>query len=445
MMKDINVLIIDDEINIIRSIEITLKSHQINSVSTAYPDEVFKLLHNHVDVVLLDVYLGAYKGREILERIILEYPLLPVIMISGLASVEEAVDCIRLGAFDFIEKPLKPERLVLSIQNAARYGRLRQRSVEEVLPVYASSEMKKILEKVKKIAATDSTVLITGESGVGKDIIARLIHNLSPRSENPYIKLNCGAIPEGLVESELFGHKKGSFTGAIKDYRGKIQAADEGTLFLDEIAELSLNMQVKLLRFIENREMQRIGDDETQKVNVRLIAATNREIEGMVAEKSFREDLYFRLNILPIHIPPLRERKDDIRPLAEYFIQSISANLGKALPVLSRDAEQYLKSLPFKGNIRELRNIIERVVSLSQSGNITREEITSLYSPASKDVKSSVFEDTMALSEAKKLLEAEYIKAQLAKHNYSIKDTARALDILPNNLSRRIKQLDIES
>jgi DNA-binding NtrC family response regulator len=443
-MDEITTLVVDDDINIVKSIETSLGLAGIGTVSATRGGDVPALLSPRLDVVLLDVYLGPDRGKAVLKDVLDANPLLPVIMISGLASTEEAVDCIKAGAFDFIEKPLDPERLVLSIRNAASYGRMRRKLVGEALPVHRSPQMAAIVGLVQRISATDSTVLITGETGVGKDLIARLIHNSSRRASGEFVKINCGAIPLTLVESELFGHKKGSFTGALADSMGKIQAADGGTCFLDEIAELPMEAQSKLLRLLENREIQRIGETRTVPVDVRIVAATNRDLEDRIRLGSFREDLYYRLNVFPVHIPPLRERKADIAPLADHFRQAVSLSLGIRPPVFTPDAVVYLESLPYRGNVRELRNIVERVLSLTPSAEVGKEDVLRAAVRREDPKAEDVFSRAMPLAEAKLMLEERYIRAQLERHGRSIKATAFALGLLPNNLYRRMKQLGID-
>lgn len=434
------VLIVDDDKNILKSLEITLEPKGIETVSTTKGNEVLKLITPDINAVLLDVNLGHFSGLELLKSIKEIYPLLPVIMISGLSSLEDAVGAIKDGAFDFIQKPLQRERLFVTLNNAFNYSTLRNKTIKE--PICASESMKSILDLSKKISQTDTSVLITGESGVGKDVVANYIHSLSKRSSYPMVTINCGAIPENLIESELFGFKKGSFTGSVGDSEGKIFKADKGTLFLDEIGELPLASQVKLLRFLENGEIQRIGESEPIKVDVRLIAATNKDLYKRVESGNFREDLLYRINIIHMEIPPLRERKEDILQLVDCFNMAICDSVGINTVTLTKEAKDYLLSNDYPGNIRQLRNIVERAIILCQNGQI---EVNDIKIRNNKGNSESIFYKTIQLSKAKHDLERKYIVTQLKKFNGSVKATAKALEILPNNLSRRMKDLSINS
>lgn len=434
------VLIVDDDKSIVKSLEMTLNSKGIDTVSTTKGNEVLNLITPDVDTVLLDVNLGHFSGNDILKSIKEFSPLLPVIMISGLSSLDDAIGSIREGAFDFIQKPLQRERLLVSLQNALNFSKLRKKSVSE--PIYSSTQMEKVISLAKKVASTNTTVLITGESGVGKDVIANYIHNLSKRCSESIVGINCGAIPETLIESELFGFKKGSFTSSVSDSEGKIFKSDKGTLFLDEIGELPLSSQVKLLRFLENGEIQRIGESSTIKVDTRLIVATNKDLYELVEEGTFREDLLYRLNIIHIEIPPLRDRKDDILQLVEKFNSDITKSMGIKPISITKEAMDYLTSYNYPGNIRQLKNIVERAIILCQNGTVKLEDI---IIDKKRTANESIFDKSMALGEAKHILERKYIITQLKKYNNSVKETAKALEVLPNNLSRRIKDLGIKN
>jgi len=445
-MNNKKILIVDDDANIIRSIELTLKKHGYDIISTANPVKVDHYLNEDIDTVILDVYLGSVNGRDVQQRIQEKFPRLPVIMISGLASIEEALECVRQGAFDFIQKPLHPNRLLVSLENAVKMKRIRQQVLEEILPVCQSPQMKKITDIAEKVSRTDSPVLVSGESGTGKDLIARLIHSLSPISNKRMIKINCGAIPESLIESELFGHRRGSFTGADRDSEGKIQAADGSTLFLDEIGELPLAAQVKLLRFLENGEIQIVGETETVVVRTRVIAASNRDLAGLVKKGDFREDLYYRLNVINLHIPSLNHRRDEIPALVEYFSARYRSEHNLPSLVFHKEAMDYLSHIDYPGNIRELKNIVERTLILyNGDGPIIRSDIIINPGIGRQEIEKNLFTETLPLQEARTKLEREYIERQLKKFNHSVKDTSEALGLLPTNLCRRMRILGIEN
>jgi DNA-binding NtrC family response regulator len=440
-MGKIRALIVDDDENIVHSVRLSLRMHDIE-VEPVEPRKASGFAAGgEFDLLLLDVYLGPENGIDILKQTLRAAPEFPVIMISGLADMDEAIEAIKIGAYDFIEKPLKPERLLVSVQNAARYGRIKK-SRKEAPFVRTSPEMVRLAERAGKVANTDTTVLITGESGTGKEVLANYIHAHSPRKNEVMVKLNCSAIPESLIESELFGHKKGSFTGAVSDYPGKIQSADGGTLFLDEIGELPLQMQVKLLRFLETRELQRVGESRCRQVDVRIISATNRDLEKEMKSGAFREDLFYRLNVFPLSIPPLQNRREEIIPLAEYFLSEFAAGMGIPEPALTPGAAELLRALPYGGNVRELRTLIERMLILTSGVSITEENVKEAAAAGKEETREDLFRKPMPLHEAKRRMELDYIRTQLDIAGGSIRKAAQTLGVLPNNLSRRLKQLE---
>ena len=433
------VLIVDDDRNVGRSVSMVLARRGM-AARIAAPSDWSRALSEEVDVVLLDLYLGAIKGQNILQRLLVEHPLVPVVIMSGVASAEEAVDCVRRGAFDYLEKPLTAERLAITVGNAARFRRVRLAALADNVPVFASQSMRALADDARKVAATDSAVLITGESGTGKEVTARYLHGLSRRSALPLVKVDCGALPESLIESELFGHARGAFTGANADYPGKLQAAAGGTLFLDEVAELPPAAQTRLLRFLDSGEVQRIGSSAVVTIDARIIAATNVDLERAVSAGTLRRDLYFRLNVIRLRIPPLRSRREDIVPLAESFVTSLAARLGVQPRALSAGAVRRLRALSLPGNVRELKTIIERVLVLEDAPVI---EAAGIDRAAAGGVLETAdpFTRTMPLAEAKRQLESRYLQRQFELHGRSVKRTAAALGILPNNLSRRARQL----
>ena len=433
------VLIVDDDANVGRSVSMVLARRGM-AARVAAPSDWSGALSEDVDVVLLDLYLGAIKGQNILARLLVEHPLVPVVIMSGVASAEEAVDCVRRGAFDYLEKPLTAERLAITVGNAARFRRVRLAALADNVPVFASQSMCALAEDARKVAATDSAVLITGESGTGKEVAARYIHGLSRRSALPLVKVDCGALPESLIESELFGHARGAFTGANADYPGKLQTAAGGTLFLDEVAELPPAAQTRLLRFLDSGEVQRIGATAVATIDARIIAATNVDLERAVAAGTLRRDLYFRLNVIRLRIPSLRSRREDIVPLAESFVTSLAARLGVQPRALSAGAVRRLRALSLPGNVRELKTIIERVLVLEDAPMIEAQAIDRAAAGGVIET-ADPFARTMPLAEAKRQLECRYLQRQFELHGRSVKRTAAALGILPNNLSRRARQL----
>jgi two-component system response regulator PilR (NtrC family) len=337
------------------------------------------------DLVISDIKMPDMSGVDVLREVKQSAPETPVIMITAYSSAETAVDALRLGAYDYIAKPFKVDELKVTIKNALEKTRL----TEEVVSLKRalrqkhglgsllgrSPKMIKLFELIKSVAPTNSTVLITGESGTGKELAARAIHTNSTRQAAQFVSVNCGAVPETLLESELFGHLRGSFTGATANHKGLFEVAHQGTIFLDEIAEMSPSMQVKLLRVLQDKTFRSIGSTEEIEVDVRIIAATNKELEKVVAEKAFREDLYYRLNVIPIHMPPLRERRDDIEMLAEHFLAKASAEMGKKIAKISDEAMKLMTQHDWPGNVRELENVIERAVALESSQVILPERL----------------------------------------------------------------------
>lgn len=338
-----------------------------------------------VDLVLTDLKLPKKDGIEVLKASKEENPLIPVIVMTAFGSVETAVSAMKLGAFDFITKPLDTDYLQLLIDRALRNRRLVTENIllKDALSHRAgipdiigkSPKMIEVAENIRKVSSTKTTVLLLGESGTGKELFARAIHDLSPRRDRPFVTINCAAIPKELLESELFGHEKGAFTGAVEKKPGKFELADRGTVFLDEIGEMDLVLQAKVLRALQEGEIDRVGGTNPVKVDIRILAASNRDLEAAVKEHSFREDLFYRLSVFPITVPPLRERKDDIPVLAEHFIEACSAEMNIPLKPISQAAMDSLKSYHWKGNVRELENVIERAMILCEGDTITEEHL----------------------------------------------------------------------
>lgn len=382
-MKKPLIYIVDDEKNIRRSFELILKpeGYRVQAFESA---ETFlgAAAETLPEIVFLDVLLPGMNGIEALKMLKNLSPGSEVVMISGHANLSMAVEAARAGAYDFLEKPLNKERVLLTLRNLqerrslqSRFASLRESVEEEYRLVGESPRWQAALKQIEKVAPTDSKVLITGESGAGKELLAYAIHQGSPRAREPFVKMNCAAIPEELSESELFGSEKGAFTGAAERREGKFMQADGGTLFLDEIGDMSLRVQTKVLRVLQDGEFQRVGGKETLKADVRIIAATNKNLREMLREGSFREDLYFRLNVFPIEAPPLRERPEDVALLAQHFIQRFCRRNNRRIPEVQPEVYAALKKYPWPGNVRELQNLVERLIILSENNRIGAENL----------------------------------------------------------------------
>jgi two-component system response regulator PilR (NtrC family) len=390
------ILVVDDEESMRQLLEIALGKEgyrvTLADTGTMASDLIDKYAY---DLVISDIKMPDMSGVEVLRTVKETDPATPVIMITAYASAETAVEALRLGAYDYLTKPFKIEELKANIRNALERKRLLQEvnhlkrelkqkhGLDNMLG--RSPKMMELFEHIRSVAATNSTVLITGESGTGKELAARAIHVNSPRSSEPFVSINCAAVPETLLESELFGHLKGSFTGATTNHKGLFEVAHKGTIFLDEIGEMSPTMQVKLLRVLQEKRIRRIGATEEQEIDVRILAATNKDLEAGVRDQSFREDLYYRLAVIPIHLPPLRERREDIRLLAQHFLEKSCTSMKKSIAKISDEALQKLEAYPWPGNVRELENVIERAVALESSGVILPERIPDKTPGASFD------------------------------------------------------------
>lgn len=374
------ILVADDEPNLRRVLAAILSREGYQVTQAADGGEALELLTSDIDVVITDLKMPRVDGMKVLETVSSEYPAVPVIMITAFGSIDNAVAAVKAGAFDFIEKPFEQEQIRQIVEKAVKQAGA-NRSAPALLAdaesnigrhglVGASASMRSIFDIIDKVADTPSTVLVTGESGTGKELVAKALHENSSRQGNPFIKINCAAIPKNLMESELFGYEKGAFTGATSAKPGRFELADQGTLFLDEIGEIPVEMQVKLLRAIQESEFERVGGIKTLKVNVRLITATNRDLEKEVASGAFREDLYYRLNVVPLRIPPLRERGDDIPLLVEHILEKFQTRLGKDVISIADDALAVLCEHTWPGNIRELENVLERTVLFCSKSEI---------------------------------------------------------------------------
>jgi len=443
-----NVVIIDDEMNICLTLKDILEDE---GYSCSYYDDgkrgITGISKVNPDLVFLDVRLDGLNGLDVLQQIKEINSEIAVIMISGHSGIKEAVQAIKLGAYDFLEKPLSLAKVRIAAQKAIQfkllnndYNRLRLKEDEKYKIVGNSSAMQSVIRVVNKVAPNNSKVLIRGESGTGKELVAYAIHKASKRFEKPFVKFNSAAIPNELVESELFGFEKGAFTGAEKSKEGKIEQADGGTLFLDEIGDMNLNAQAKILRVIQEGEFERIGSNTTRKIDTRIVAATHKNLEKMVVEGSFREDLFYRLNVIPIQTPPLRSRPEDIPQMVEHFAAHYAKELNIKAKKFSADALQTLQGWQFKGNVRQLRNLVERLYIMIESEIIETTDLE-MFSAGMNIV--DFWNETTNLKEKKKEFETKYISTQLRLKDGNISKTADALGLQVSNLSRKIKELNI--
>jgi two-component system nitrogen regulation response regulator NtrX len=442
------VLIVDDELGIREALTSILSDEGYETISAASGEECLALLDRRpVDVVLLDVWLDGIDGLETLERMRQNGRDPMVVMISGHASIETAVRATKLGAFDFIEKPLSLEKVILVIKHALEVQRLEQenRRLREELRgrtqvLGESVPIRALRQQIAVTAPTNGRVLIYGESGTGKELVARALHAGSLRSEGAFVEVNCAAIPEDLIESELFGHVKGSFTGASENKVGKFEKADGGTLFLDEVGDMSLRTQSKVLRVLEEQRVEPVGSNQAVQVDVRVIAATNKKLEDEIAGGRFREDLFYRLNVIPFNLPPLRERTEDIPILARYFLAEFAGAYGRKPKELSEAALGVMLRYPWPGNVRELRNLIERLVIV-----VPQDRIEPLHLPPELFRSSSRMAQLpgATLHQARDAYEREFILRKLEENQWHMTRTAQALGLERSHLYRRMRTLGI--
>lgn len=448
-----SILVVDDQAAIRESMVITFRreGYRVDSAESG-ERALDTLFSTPFDLVVTDLRLGGITGIEVLRRTKELFPDTEVVVMTAYGTVESAVEAIKAGAYDYLTKPFQPEELTLVAERALERRGLTQRVrmlekvVKEKHPfenvVSASPAMSEVFKMVDQVARLDSTVLITGESGTGKEVVARALHALSPRCDRPLVTINCGAIPENLQESELFGHSKGAFTGAHADKRGLFDEAHGGTAFLDEVGELSPMAQVKMLRFLQNGEVRRVGTTASRNLDVRIIAATNRNLEKSVEEGSFREDLFYRLNVIPIQLPPLRERRDDIAPLAQHFVRRIADRLGvEEPPAISPRAMDLMMKQSWRGNVRELENVMERAAALDRDGIIGMDDLPFGDLQRNEDrLLDHARKRALTLAE----LEKEYILEVLAECGGSRKNTAKRLGITTATLWRKLKLYESE-
>ncbi|MFH0813494.1 MAG: sigma-54 dependent transcriptional regulator [Pseudomonadota bacterium] len=447
-----NILIVDDEISIQDSLSGILRDEGYEASVATDGNTALKIIEEDPpDLIFLDIVMPGIDGIETLKKIKEKYPDIYVIIISAYGTIETAVKAIKFGAFDFIEKPLSLEKVILTVKRAFDFLKLnqenrllRQKFFSPFRIDGISSTVKKLEDEIERAAPTHASILIRGENGSGKELVAQLIHQKSRRSDKPFIEVNCAAIPEELIESELFGHEKGAFTGAASRKQGKFDLAHEGTLFLDEIGDMSLKTQAKILRILEEQKFERVGGSKTIEVDVRIIAATNKNLEDEIMKGSFREDLYFRINVIPIVVPPLRERREDIPILANEFLKRFLEELNLEEKKIVPEAMEILVDYKWPGNVRELKNLIERLVIMTKNNIIKPDDIPpALMSDVSPNVHSDIFTINL-LKDAKDEFERQYILHKLSQFAENIAKTAEAIGIERSHLYRKIKSLDIE-
>jgi two-component system, NtrC family, nitrogen regulation response regulator NtrX len=446
------ILVVDDEENIRRSLKMILEYEGYSFLEAANGEEALDLIQETVglDLVLLDIKMPGRSGLEILGDIKAKPGTPEVIMISGQGTIQTAVEATKLGAFDFMEKPLHRERVLLSIRNAldrnslrSECQDLRKRSEKRYLIVGEHESIKSLWKEILKTAPTNATILIHGESGTGKELVARAIHANSLRAREKFVQVNCAAIPEELIESELFGHERGSFTGATERKMGKFEQADGGTIFLDEVADMSLKTQSKVLRVLEEGEVQRVGSAKIGKVDVRVIAATNKDLAFEMKEGRLREDLFFRLNVVPLHTPPLRDRREDIPLLVAHFTRTFCEDNNFKLKSYAPQAMAALIAHPWKGNVRELRNVIERLIILTDRDVIEPEDLPDGFRGERPEVGLPDSSGVQTLKEFREVAEKEFILAKLKANGWNISQTAREIDTPRSNLYKKLDQYGI--
>ena len=441
-------LLVDDDPNTLASLAraFRLEGHEATVCDNA--DRALELARTQkFDMILSDVVMPGKNGIELLADLKAAGVSTPVVMISGQANVEMAVKATRLGAVDFLEKPLSTDKLLLTLDNVVKVSRLEQENrdlrqrVGKHQLVWQSAVMQSVMAKVERVAASETRVCILGETGTGKELVARTVHDRSPRRGGPFVTLNCAAVPAELIESELFGHEKGSFTGAAARHLGKFEQAHGGTLFLDEIGDMPVLMQAKLLRVLENGEVERIGGDRAIQVDVRVVVATHRNLDELVKTGGFRQDLYHRIYVFPIVLPPLHERRDDIPLLVDYFAESIARQNDWPKRVITTDAYTQLQRYAWPGNVRELRNVVERLLLLADDSVDSATVRMALPSEAAAETPAVAASGTLA--ERVDAYERDVITAELKRHNNSMTETARALGLERSHLYKKVQQLGI--
>ena len=452
-MKPARILVVDDEPSIRQSLTGVLEDEGYTCYAVESGEEcLLELARQPYAIVLLDVWLPGLDGMETLQQIqeIAEPERPEVIIISGHGSIETAVKATKLGAFDFLEKPLTIEKVTVVVKNALRQKRLqsevqrlRSEGGDEPRIIGESVPMKALRQQLGLMAATNGRVLIYGESGTGKELVARAIHARSQRANEAFVEVNCAAIPEDLIENELFGHRKGSFPGAAVDKIGKFQKADGGTLFLDEVGDMSLKTQAKVLRSLEEQRFEPVGAAESIQVDVRVIAATNKNLDQEIERGNFREDLFYRLNVIPFHVPPLRERIEDVRQLADYFLNEFTTAYGRKSKELTEDAYACLEAYAWPGNVRELRNLMERIVIMNPQARVDARHLPLQSARGGGRTASQGLDGSASLQDVREMAERDYILKKLEEAKGNVTRAAEMLGLERSNLYRKMKTLGI--
>jgi DNA-binding NtrC family response regulator len=455
LLRKAHLLLVDDDPNTLASLSraFRLAGHEATVCDNAA--RAVELLRTETfDLILTDVVMPGRNGLELLEDLKKAGVKTPIVLISGQANIEMAVKATKLGALDFLEKPLSTDKLLVTVENALRLSRLedenrelRHRLGKHEL-VGSGAAMAKLLLQIERVAASETRVCILGETGTGKELVARAIHEKSPRRENPFITLNCAAVPAELIESELFGHEKGAFTGAAVRHAGKFEQADGGTLFLDEIGDMPVSMQAKLLRVLEEGEVERVGGDKPIKVNVRVVVATHRNLEDLVKQNAFRRDLFHRIYVFPLTLPPLHERPEDFPELVAHFALQVAAQNGWKEKIFADDAIGELRKYGWPGNVRELRNIVERLILLASDEDVSAADVR-LILPTSDASSgggsaSTAGSSTGTLAERAEAFEREVMLAEIRRHNFHMTNVARALGLERSHLYKKCQQLGID-
>jgi two-component system nitrogen regulation response regulator NtrX len=442
-----HVLVVDDESAIRDSLRMILEYEGYGVVEAATGESALaEVRRQSPDAVVLDIKMPEMDGLTVLRRFRERGFEMPVLIVTGHGDVATAVEATRRGAYDFLEKPLERDRLLVSLRNAVETFRLRREAREsghrpEDL-IGSSPAMARLRETVEKAAPTPATVLVTGESGTGKELVAHALHALSTRRERPLVQVNCAAIPEELIESELFGHEKGSFTGAVRKQLGKFVAADKGTIFLDEIGDMSARTQAKVLRVLQSGEVEPVGSQTVARVDVRVLAATNQDLEEEIEKGRFREDLFYRLNVVPIRTPPLREHLEDIPELVDYFVRRFAVAANYRRREFTDEALDHLKTLPWRGNVRELQNLVERLLILSPGELIELDDVKQAAGGAASDLGATIA-SASTLRDFRNLVEKQFLLRKLEENGWNVTQTAKAIDTPRSNLYKKMEAFDI--